>query len=118
MADWLLIRIPRSPQQLPSWLVVDARGAPVGPPQSGPLSLAAARTAGRRVCVLVPSTDVLVSEPEVPVKTGARLQQLVPYALEEQLAEDIDDLHFAIGKRVGESPRVPVAVVARSLMDE
>src|SRR5262249_27388403 len=40
------------------------------------------------------------------------------YALEEQLAEDIDNLHFAIGKRVGESLRVPVAVVARTLMDE
>jgi general secretion pathway protein L len=43
---------------------------------------------------------------------------VVPYALEEQLADDIDDLHFAIGKRVGNSSRTPVAVVRRSLMDE
>ena len=57
------------------------------------------RAAGRRVCVLVPGTDVLLAEPEFPVKAGAKLQQVVPYALEEQLAEDIDDLHFAIGKR-------------------
>ena len=70
------------------------------------------------MCVLVPGTDVLLAEPDVPGKGGTKLQQVVPYALEEQLADDIDDLHFAIGKRVGESPRVPVAVVRRSLMDE
>ncbi len=43
----------------------------------------------------------------------------MPYALEEQLAEDIDDLHFAIGKRPPRTPSTtPVAVVALSLMDE
>jgi general secretion pathway protein L len=118
MADWLLLRLPRAPDQPATWLVADARGTPTGPPQSGPLSLAAPRTAGRRVCVLVPGADVLLAEPEVPVRAGAKLQQLVPYALEEHLAEDIDELHFAIGKRATESMRAPVAVVARALMQE
>jgi general secretion pathway protein L len=118
MADWLLLRFPRSPEQSVSWLVVDARGNPAGPPQSGPLSLAAPRAVGRRICVLVPGTDVLLAEPEVPLKAGAKLQQVVPFALEEQLADDIDDLHFAIGKRATDSARTPVAVVRRSLMDE
>jgi general secretion pathway protein L len=118
MADWLLLRLPRNPDQLATWLVTDARGAPLGPPQSGPLSLAAARISGRRVCVLVSGADVLLAEPEVPIKAGAKLQQLVPYALEEQLAEDIDQLHFAIGKRAADSARAPVAVVARALLDE
>jgi len=118
MADWLLLRLPRAPEEPASWLVADARGAPVGPPQSGPLSLAAARAAGRRVCVLVPGADVLLAEPDVPVKAGAKLQQLLPYALEEHLADDIDDLHFAIGRRAGEASRAPVAVVARALLDE
>ena len=118
MADWLLLRLPRSPEQPASWLIVDPRGAASGPPQSGPLSLAAARAPGRRICVLVPGSDVLLAEPDVPMKAGAKLQQVVPYALEEQLAEDIDDLHFAIGKRAVDSSRTPVAVVSRALMDE
>jgi len=118
MADWLLLRLPRSPDQPATWLVVDPRGNPSGPPQAGPLSLAAPRAAGRRICILVPGSDVLLAEPEVPAKAGTKLQQVVPYALEEQLADDIDDLHFAMGKRVGESSRIPVAVVRRSLMDE
>ena len=118
MADWLLLRLPSVPGGHASWLVVDARGAPVGPMQGGPLTLAAARTAGRRVCVLVPGTDVLLAEPEVPARAGLKLQQLVPYALEEQLADDIEDLHFAVGRRATESTRARVAVVARALLDE
>jgi general secretion pathway protein L len=116
MADWLLIRLPRTAEQPATWLTVDPRGNPSGPPQSGPLSLAAPRAAGRRVCVLVPGTDVLLTEPEVPMKAGTKLHQVVPFALEE--ADDIDDLHFAIGKRAADSSRTPVAVIQRALMDE
>ncbi|MEA3183458.1 MAG: ral secretion pathway protein [Gammaproteobacteria bacterium] len=118
MADWLLIRLPRTPEQPATWLTVDPRGNPSGPPQSGPLSLAAPRAVGRRICVLVPGTDVLLTEPEVPMKAGTKLHQVVPFALEEQLADDIDDLHFAIGKRAADSAKTPVAVIRRSLMDE
>jgi general secretion pathway protein L len=119
MADWLLIRLPRNPQDPATWLVADARGVAAGPPQSGPLSLAAPRAAGRHVVAVVPGAEVLATQPELPpAKAGAKLQQLVPYALEEQLAEDVEELHFAVGRRQEESPRVPVAVVARKLMDE
>lgn len=118
MADWLLLRLPRNPQAEASWILADARGNAISAAQSGPLEQAAQRAGGRHVCVLVPGTDVLLTEPELPAKAGAKLQQIVPYALEEQLAEDIDDLHFAIGKRSADAPTTPVAVVALSLMDE
>jgi general secretion pathway protein L len=118
MADWLLLRLPRTPDQEASWILADSRGNAISAPQSGPLSQAASRAAGRHVCALVPGTDVLLAQPELPVKAGTKLQQVVPYALEEQLAEDIDDLHFAIGKRTSDSANTPVAVVAHSLMDE
>jgi general secretion pathway protein L len=118
MADWLLLRLPHAAEQPATWLTADARGAPTGPAQSGPLSLAAPRAAGRRVCLLVPGAEVLLAEPELPVKTGVKLQQLVPYALEEHLAEDIDALHFAIGHRAAGSARAPVAVVARALLED
>jgi len=126
MADWLLIRLPRSASAHASWIVADARGAAIGAPAGGPLELAQPAAAGRHVCVLVPGTDVLFMEPELPAKAGAKLAQMVPYALEEQLAEDIDELHFAIGRRgtdaatrrAGDAARTPVAVVARALMDE
>lgn len=118
MADWLLLRLPHTPENPASWLVASASGAPLTAAQSGPVSQAAAAAAGRRVCVLVPGSDVLLAEPELPSRSGVKLQQIVPYALEEHLAEDVDKLHFAIGKRTADSARAPVAVVSRALMDE
>jgi general secretion pathway protein L len=118
MADWLLLRLPRAPQGDASWLVASASGAPLTATQSGPLIQAVAAAAGRRVCALLPGNDVLLAEPDVPARSGVKLQQVIPYALEEHLAEDIDQLHFATGKRASDSNRVPVAVVSRALMDE
>lgn len=118
MADWLLLRLPHTPEEPATWLIASAAGAPLVATQSGSLADAAAAAAGRRVCALVPGSDVLLAEPELPPRSGARLQQLVPYALEEQLADNIDELHFAIGRRAADSNRTPVAVVGRALMNE
>jgi general secretion pathway protein L len=118
VADWLLLRLPRTPAGLASWLIASAGGAPLAATASGALADAVPAAIGRRVCVLVPGSDVLLAEPELPLKSGVKPQQVVPYALEEQLAEDIDALHFAIGKRAADSTRTPVAVVSRTLMEE
>jgi len=119
MAELLVIRLNPAAASAAAadaqWLVVDQHGARVGTVQSGPLSDAAALTSGRRVIVLLPGTDVVLAEPVVPLKSGAKLAQVVPFALEEQLAEDIEQLHFAIGKRNGR-PGIPVSVVAHQRM--
>src|SRR5688572_17348284 len=98
------------------WVAVDGSGTQVGRVQSGVLADAAPFAQGRKVVVLVPGTDVLLAEPVLPLKSGAKLAQVVPFALEEHLAADVEDLHFALGKREGR-PGTPVAVVARERMD-
>src|SRR5687768_15689827 len=118
MADWFLLRLPREPDAVAAWMVADSSGRMAMPPQSGPLMQATPMASGRRVCVLVPGADVLLTDAEVPLKTAAaKIQQVVPFALEEQLAEDIEDLQFAVGKREGNSTRMPVAVVSRALIE-
>ena len=116
MADWLLIKFANTPDSV-DYLTADAAGRIVTALRSAPLSNLTPQAAGRRICVLVPASDVLLTDAEVPAKSGARIQQIVPFALEEQVAEDIDSLHFAVGRRVGESARIPVAVVSRALVD-
>jgi len=116
MADWLLIRFPHDPAAGVQWLVADAAGRIVTPPESGSLSQASPAAIGRKVAVLVPSPDVLRTESDIPAKAGLKLQQVVPYALEELVAEDIDELHFATGRRDPTTGRTSVAVVARRLM--
>jgi len=118
MAEWLILRLARGQEERVSWMSADARGQPLAAPQSGTLSQAAALAAGRRLAVIVPSSDVLMTTVDLPVKSGVRVQQVVPYALEEQLAADIETLHFALGERDGHSGRTAVAVVTHALMEQ
>ena len=94
---------------------MDESGAAAGPRQRGPLNLAAAAGGGVRTVVLATATQVLFTEPELPPGSGLKLARAVPFALEEQLTEDIDKLMFAIGRR-GDAGRTPVAVVSRDIM--
>lgn len=100
------------------WLVVDGSGARRGNVSWGSLQDAASQATNRKVVVLVSGTDVLLAEPVLPLKSsGAKLAQVVPFALEEHLAADVEDMHFAVGKR-GTQPGTPVAAVAHSQMAE
>jgi general secretion pathway protein L len=117
MTEWLIVRLTHGAAGECAWLLADAQGQPLGKPASGPLAQAAALAPGRRIGVLVPTSDVLFTEVELPAKGGVKPQQVVPFALEEQLAADIDTLHFAIGARVESSGRTAVAVVTRELMN-
>jgi len=117
MAEIFVIRLGSTSEPGVEWIAVDDNGTRRGNPGSGPLPQAAAEVAGRSVIVLVPATDVLTTSVDVPIRGGARLRAALPFALEENLADDVDTLHFASGSR-RESGHLPVAVVARSQMDE
>ena len=116
MAEYLVIRLPENPGDAASWIAVDDSGTRISAPETGPLKLAAESAEGRAVIALAPSTGVLTTTVDIPVKRGPRLLAALPFALEEQLADDVDDLHFAAGVR-GDDGRLPVAVVARQLLD-
>lgn len=88
---------------------------PAGPEQHGTLAEAAAQLSGRRVIALVPSTRLLLTAATIPTRNRQRLLAAVPNVLEEQIVDDIDDLHFALGHH-GADGRIQVAVVARALM--
>ena len=97
------------------WAVVDATGACVLAPGTGPLADAAALCAGRRTVVLVPAVRVLRTRVDVPVKGTSRIAQALPFALEDLLAEDVEELHFVAGSRFADE-QVAVAVVRREWM--
>jgi general secretion pathway protein L len=66
---------------------------------------------------LKPGVDVLFTSATVPSRNRQRIMSAIPYMLEEQLANDVDELHFAIGRRDTEG-RVNTAVVDRHRMDD
>lgn len=97
------------------WLILNAERKPLGEPASGTLMEAAGLALHRRVVVLAPTLDVLLTEAQIHTKKREHLMRAVPFALEEELAEDIDNLHFALGPRQPDD-HYPIAVVRRPLM--
>jgi len=82
-----------------------------------PLDEVIALGSGRRVVVFVPGVDVRLTAVTVPARQAAKVLQAAPFVLEDQFAEDVDTLHFAIGPRQV-SGSFPIAVVARAQVDE
>ena len=115
MPQTLLLRLPAPGQEETEWLSIDEAGSTIRAKQRGPLSLAAVLARTAKVVALAPATLVLLAEPELPPGSGVKLARAVPFALEEQLTEDIDELCFAIGHRRS-SGHTPVAVVSRSVL--
>jgi general secretion pathway protein L len=115
MPHSLLLRLPAPGQEDSEWLSINEAGVPSTAKQRGPLSLAAAVARSARVVAVAPSAQILLAEPELPPGSGVKLVRAVPFALEEHLTEDIDQLCFALGRRRPDG-RTPVAVVSRSVL--
>ncbi len=116
MAKNVIIHLPVVGEDLAHWAVSDDKGQLTSDQSSGTLSEAAASVDGRRAVLIVPGDDVLLAQAKVPGGSAARAQQAVPFALEDQLADDVDELHFALGSK-GKDDNYPVAVVGRQTMD-
>jgi general secretion pathway protein L len=115
MPHTLLLRLPAAGQEDAEWVSIDETGVPTAAKQRGPLGLAAAVARSSKVVVLASATQILLAEPELPPGSAVKLARAVPFALEEQLTEDIDQLCFALGRRQT-GGRTPVAVVARNVL--
>ena len=102
---------------LPQWMVCNDDGHVVVNAVAGELTQATAMSTGRRVAVILPATEVLATDSDAPAKSAAKLAQVIPFALEERVADEIENLHFAIGERAEAGARVPVLVMARSRID-
>lgn len=117
MSDWLLVRLPREPGAPLTWVGADRRGQLTTPPGSGDATALQAIAGTTRIALLVPGEEVLHLAATLPAASEARLAQLLPFALEEQVAEDIESQHFAAGSRLPDGT-LAVDVVSRARMEE
>jgi general secretion pathway protein L len=108
MSQFLVLRL----ADQVSWIITDADGGRIGPVSTGTLADAVPLAAERPLVVIAPGASVTFAQPELPVKGGARLAQVVPYAMEELLAGEVEQFHFAVGRTDAEG-RTLVAAVRR-----
>jgi len=110
MAETLVLRLDPADVGAGSWIVADEQGRRVGVPGAGPIEMAVPAAAGRRVLVLAPAVDVLLTSVTLPVRGAAKILRALPFALEEQIAEDIEELHFAAGRALADGSITAAAV--------
>jgi len=115
MSEFVVIRLAADDQPV-QWVLVDSNGTRRSSLENGSLQDAAAAIGQHPVIVLVPAEDVVSTTVNIPARSSARIRTALPFALEEDLAEDVEDLHFAAGNRQ-ENSRLPVAIAAIDKMD-
>lgn len=119
MAQYLLTYLQRIGDDYLRWGVCDDRSKAVTRHDHGTFAEAAkaAKAAERRrVVMVVAGTELLLNEATVPVSNLAKAIKAIPYALEDQLAQDVEASHFAFGARLPGGD-IPVAVIALDSLD-
>lgn len=101
MTEQIIIRLNSRPDQAVVWLVWSAASSEVIASgqlkDSSELPALAERLGARPVVALVPAADVVMTKVALPGKPNRQLLQALPYMLEEEHAEDIDQLFLALG---------------------
>jgi len=114
MSRMLFLRIDPTASEA-SWQLVE-NGQLVGPVGSGKLSDARRSARGVPVVVLVPSEEIFLDKVALPGKNRNKLRRAIPYAVEDQLIDDIDNLHFALSSHAHQGHYL-VAAVEERMMD-
>jgi general secretion pathway protein L len=118
VSERLFIRLGQSFEQPCSWLVWSEQEQEII--GSGELSDASAlstlteRAGNRAVDVLVPASSITLTAVDLPEKGQRQAIKALPFMLEENLAQDVDELHFVVGPRQGDA--LSIAVVAHEQM--
>lgn len=116
MRNTLLLRQDSTDEDSWRWLRLDNTGEPQGSIHAGSLADAAGEATGLRVVVLAPGKDCLLTRVDIPGRSRQKLLRAVPFALEEQLSDEVENLHFAVGTDTVDG-EWPVAVINRGYME-
>jgi general secretion pathway protein L len=117
-SEWLLLRLPAQDDAPVTWAATDSSGRLLALPADENDPTLRQMAAGKQVALLVPPGDVSSFKVPLPAGNEARLQQLAPFALEDLVSEDIEQLHFAVGKRDAASGMVIVQVANRARLQQ
>lgn len=125
MSEQLIIRLGSVPQQPLWWLIWSAASAEVI--ASGQLAdaselvgLAERIGVNRPLTALLPACDVVLKEVPLPGKPNRQMLQALPYMLEEEQAEDIEQLLVLPAQTIQRDSQYlqQVAVLRRSLLEQ
>jgi len=88
--------------------------SPDQPTEQGTLTEFAVQAAGRRLVLIAAGESCLLTQVAAPNRNRSAWLKAIPYALEDNLAEDVEDLHFAVGPA---GAVAPVAVISHATLE-
>lgn len=115
MADTLLIHFNPTDPDYAVWSLANSQGELTSMLSRGSLTDAAAIASKHKVVVLLDSTCLHLNKVKLPTQNRQKMLRAVPYALEEHIAEDVEDFHFVVGQS-DENNFVPVAGIKHNAL--
>ena len=98
------------------WIKLDEDGVPLTRGAEARLEQVATITQNAHLIVLLPLQQMLLTSVNTRARKAKHLQKAVPFALEDEVADEIENLHFALGPRYGEND-YPVAIIEKNSLD-
>jgi len=71
----------------------------------------------RRVILLIPTEDVGLHHVDLPSASHKQLSKAIPFALEDAIAEDIDELHFSFHRESADKD-INVAAISEQRLQQ
>jgi len=116
MASTLLLHYDPAKPDHATWSHVNNQGELTSKITSGSLEDASVVAEQHKVVVLIDSTNVHLNHVKLPTSNRQKMMRAIPFALEDQLAEDVEAFHFVIGKTESDYG-VPVAGIRRDAIE-
>ena len=113
MANKTIIRLDESSPNSAEWVTVNELGRQITEPESDTLNNFPDKYRLNEIIVLLPALDVTTTFLNLPIKSTNKIKTAIPFALEEDLACDINLLHFSF-KKVKRTDFIPVSVIEKS----
>ncbi|MCK4834306.1 MAG: hypothetical protein KAT12_05995, partial [Gammaproteobacteria bacterium] len=115
MSETLLIHYNIEDSQQATWSPCNNDGELTGKITTGPLTELSEIAANRSAIVLLNSQCLHINQLQLPTQNLQKLLKAVPFALEEFIADDIDDFHFVISKNKHDSSTSVVGIKRTTL---
>lgn len=121
MSELAIVRLPAKAEQEVYWHIEDVTSHEViaSGVVNGLVNLHELKTqiGDRRIVALAAASAMSVHALNLPAKSRKQARQVVPFALEDEVAQDIDDLHFAWPHSSSPQIALPVVAIAKAQME-
>ena len=112
--NYTIIRLNHNNKNRCEYVIANEKGEIKDSIKHGNLNDISDQEKNNTVIIMLPGEEILSKSLILPIKSYAKLKQAIPFALEDDIASDIDDCHFAFEKsEIDES--IIVNVIGRKL---